>query len=978
MSRFCAFLLVAGVLCAPRFSSAQKMLPRAGQNFTFGIILGPDHLIGDSIASEQQTVLTLTVVSAYSGCGVISSPSGYIQDFTFIPGSPTIIDLPYRLMHLNDFGKTNKGLLVHTTAPVNLVLHDYVPQAGDATQILPDDALDTSYIAFGWGIWDDPGAVVPERNNNEFLITAEFDSTLVTITPSVTTLLGEPDSIPFTIRLDRGQCYIEKADTSGHPSITSLSGSRIRSTKPISVIAGLTCGYVPVGEQSCNELMDEMIGRSWWGSHFFVQPLGNSDSGVEIVLTNDVDFYAQIGSSGFLLSTNGRIDAEFPGAAEIHTFDFQRNPVRVEAQQLTRGSSFYDFNDFTQFIGDPTLVTVLDTAFYTDTIVWNTPTLLPDNAGNVFVNFAPIICPTADLRKATLDGTPLSFIGVPSVVINGSGFSAINPVIQPGEHTLISPDPLIAQAVGFNAGDAYSFMPGTAGSEKPKDTVSHRVVLRADSAQTCNDLIISASLGSAVLPAENLISLSIPITYDPSTLHLLGIQPGAIPNAGSYSVDSSTPGFLTITMYGDPFITGSDLFKIIFVGWRSISATTVGKTAQPSACGDDSELLVTQPVTFAIAHSTDSLDKKLLISNSTASVCEPMTIAITTDSILTASDGFIVAAVEATFNTATEQFISSTPGGLLKNIFYLESGKTTGDYKLTVPSSGPLTGSDTLVLLQFTPQNITATDVIHVTISYLRCGDTLSQTFTLTFPIVRNADTSHTKLAIATSSVSLSDQALADISLSGLPGGANVTQFDLYLTYNHNVLTYDHTDLSGTLAGTWPAPALYSGLVTDTLHFTSLAALPINSGILAHVWFKTYVSDSSYSPIAAISSLPGTYGGCPIVFLSPQVTTLFLGKDLCGDTILRSVLQGKTLVIDRAEMAGDGMLHLTIQAPTAAVLSLSLTDILGRTLWSGTMNCAAGTNDRELALPQSLPTGLLILRAQDGEQIRSKEVLWVR
>ncbi len=987
MSRFCFFLLVAGMLCSPRSTSAQTVLPRAGQNFSFGIIQGPDYLIGDSIASSQETALTLTVVSEYSGCGVVTSPSGYIQDFTFIPGAATVIDLPYELLLLHNLGKTNKGLLVHTTEPVNLVLHDYVLDAGDASQILPDNALDTSYVTFGWGIWDDPSDTIGlpgERNCNEFLITAATDSTLVTITPSVNTLNGLAGGSSVTVQLNRGECYIVKADTSDHPSDPSLSGSKIQSTKPVSVISGLTCGYVPVGDQSCNELMDELIGKKWWGSHFFVQPMGNSDLGVEVVLTSDRDFYVKI-DNGFTNSTNGRITAEFSGTAEIRTFDLQGNPVRVEAHQLTRGSDFYDFFDFNDLAGDPTLVSVPDTQYYSDTLLWNTPNLPPDpNTGETFEHFVPIVCLTADLGTTTIDGTPLSLTGTPSSVINGSRFSAINPGISPGVHEIISPDPLYALIAGFNDGDSYSFLAGTTAPEPPRDTVSHTVILQADSAQSCDDFIVSATLAPTAQDSEYMISLTVPITYDPTVLHLVGIQPGAILTSGNYSVDSSTPGFVTVTIFGDAFITGSNLFKLIFEGWRSVTATTVGKNATPSYCGDDSEILAIQPVTFAVAPTPDSLDRQFVISLTTANPCQPFTITITTDSIVTQSDAFVLANVEVQFHTATEHFISSTGGALLKNVIYNESGQATGDYQLNVPAPSTLSGSDSLLALNFDPQFVSTSDTMLLRIAYLECGDTLFRNFTLIFPIVPAADSGHAMLTVTTSSVTLGNQAEAVVNLSGLPATANVLQFDLYITYNHDLLKYDHTDLTGTLTSTWPLPAPPTvGISTDDLHFTSLAPLGTVPGTLAQIWFNTFVADSSYSPITVSGSFPGTNAACPVVFVTPDSSALFLGQNACGDSLLREALLKQPITIDRAEILGDNTLHIVIETPIAANVNLSLTDILGRTLWSGNVNCTAGTTDQQLALPENLPTGPLMLRASstmlvDGQNIRSRELMLVR
>ena len=128
-------------------------------------------------------------------------------------------------------------------------------------------------------------------------VTASQDSTLVTVTPSVTTMLGQPAGVPVQVMLMRGDCYSVKADSSDHPITTSLCGSKVHATKPVSVVAGNSCAYVPLSIQSCNELLDEQIGSSWWGSDFFVQPLGNLDSMIEIQLVSDREFYASINGS---------------------------------------------------------------------------------------------------------------------------------------------------------------------------------------------------------------------------------------------------------------------------------------------------------------------------------------------------------------------------------------------------------------------------------------------------------------------------------------------------------------------------------------------------------------------------------------------------------------------------------------------------------------------------------------------------------
>gem|GEM_PF-2306211 len=946
----------------------QQSLPRAGRSFSFGIIEGPDNLIDSTQGPLSQ--LTLTVVSMYSGCGVVVSPSGYFLDFTFAPGAATVIDLPYNLMQRYDLGKTNKGILVHTSQPVNLVLHDYAPEAGDATQILPDDALDTNYVSAGWGIYDDPG----ERNNSECLVTSPFDSTLVTITPSVNTMNGELAGVPFTVRLDRGECYIMKADTSGQPSDPSLSGSTIVSTKPVSVIVGLTCAYVPLGYESCNELMDELIGKKWWGSHFFFQPLGNADSTIVVVLTSDQQFFARI-NNGFAGSTNGRIMAQFLGSAEIRTFDNNSRPIRVEAQQLARGSNeTFDFSG----ISDPTLVTVLDTSFYSDTVIWNTP-----NFGNGvgFANWVPVICPTADLSRMTLDGLPIP--GALSSVINGSNFSAINPSIYPGEHTIISPDPIFALVTGFSQADAYSFMAGTPGAPLPPDTSIHQLLLQADSARVCEVFGVTASLIPPIQPntsgkAENVMSLTIPVTYDPATLKFLRIEPHAVLMNAQYSVDSSTAGTITVSIAGVPFLSGSDLFRIVFEGREQASATTVGKNSGAFGCGDATEIINYVPATFAVAPALDTLRRTFALSNTPAEICKPLTVALTSDSILTAEDQFALSEIEITFDTSTQQLVKPSAGAVLAGLGYKTSGQAIGDYKLVLDTPVTLTGGDTLLLLQFLPGARSASTVIHAHLTYVRCYDTLTRDLTLTYPISPLYDTTHTTLTVSTSPVSFGNQAVVDVVLSGLPAAAQVKQFDLYLTYNHNVLTYQQSDLAGTILANWPQPLVSRGTATDTLHFSSsIVTLPV-SGILAHMRFTTYVADSSFSPVAITSSLNGVSAGCPITFISPLSSADFIGRDLCGDSVLRSFMHGVRITIDKAEIDGAGMLHVILHSAITTTVTLTLTDILGRIVWSMDITCGPGLVDRKFQLPPGLPSGTLTLRVASGQSVISRQLSLVK
>lgn len=445
------------VLCTD-YASAQKPLPLAGRSFTFGIIEGAENLPGVDTASH----IALTVLGPYDGKGTITSPSGYTQDFVFSAMKATIISLPRNLIHSKDLGKTDKGLIVRTTEPVGLTLHDFILEAGDATQLYPDDALDSDYVVAEWGVWDDAVGPQPstfEDNHSEILVTAPHDSTEVTITPTVLTMLGHPANVPFTITLNAGECYIVKADSTGIPVQSSLANSTVVSSKPVSVIVGSTCAYVPLTVESCNELMDEIVGKSRWSTQFFIAPLGNgngSDTGnVRAMLTSDRDFFYTI--NGAPAFASHRVELSFSGPTKITT------SVPAELHELAVGSALDYYG-----LSDPTLVTVLDSSLWSDTLLWNAPAF-----NGAFVHYASIIYPTAAESMIRLDSQPIASLTSSKTPIAGSGMSAMLTSVKDGVHLLTSPVPIFAIAAGWQSADGYSFLPGTIGAyEKPQASVS--------------------------------------------------------------------------------------------------------------------------------------------------------------------------------------------------------------------------------------------------------------------------------------------------------------------------------------------------------------------------------------------------------------------------------------------------------------------------------------------------------------------------
>ena len=571
----------------------QKLLNPTGTHFTFAIIEGPDIMSGG--ADSVTSTLLLNVVSDRIGEGIILSPNGYQNRFSFSPDSVTAISLDYDLMLLTELGKSDKGIVVLTSQPVSLMLHDYAPAAGDATQILPDEALDTSYIVAAWGIYNDilPAPQNMENNHSEFVVTAPQDSTLVTITPTVNTLDGHPANVPFTVLLNRGQCYIVKSDMTDAPASTSLLESRVSSNQPVSVIVGLTCAYNPLRVESCNEIMDELIPRSAWGTEFYACPLApNGDEDI-LFFTSDVASYSLLVEGGLTyFAQNGHVEVPISTASHITT------SVPVQCHELSEGSWKDLANE-----SDPSMVTVLPVQQYLDTLIWATPDFPFD------FNFLSLILPTSAVAQVTIDGIPISQVTTTSPLSATMSSSSI-PLV-PGRHVLASPQPVFGIVNGFAQADAYTHLPGTTSTPVRHFLTSVAHLKRVDSAIYCREFDVDLLSDPAVLDfANSLQSIDYTLTYDSKRLQLRSVTPYSILSSDVLTVDTSLPGSILITIQSPtpllPSIKANGmLFRLTFLALdRSDSATTISKTYSynsiffdlPSATGVDSLSIL--PVTI--------------------------------------------------------------------------------------------------------------------------------------------------------------------------------------------------------------------------------------------------------------------------------------------------------------------------------------------------------------------------------------------
>lgn len=530
------------LLYSVSFAQQLPKVTKAGRHFVFSIPEGADGTYDVPLFPLQEE-RRLTVYSQFDGCGYLSSPNGYYQEFTFLKGLPTDVLIPESQELLNVDGKSDRGIIIYTSEPVNCVFHWYAASAGDATQLYPDEVLGTDYLVPAWGIFND----FDENNKTEITITASQDNTAVTFTPTANLLPNHPAGVPITFTLNRGECYIARSDINAPNSTVSLSRSTVKATKPVSVISNNTCAYVPLEEQSCNEILDEILPKQYWGKEFFARPLSNDGFSTYALVTSDVKPLLVFADGVTYFGSNGQAIIQITKPIQIITTD------SAQCHLLTSGSSTVLFGNSSS---DPSMITLLPQSQWSDTLNWCTPRY-------DFQHYLVAIYDSASEPNIQLDGRPIATQGVREP-IEGTDKITMHAEVVRGIHRITSPTPVLGIATGFLTADAYTFLPGSPAPFEQHDTIRRELIL--SSADSCNEIVVTGTLDTTFTAHDSLHYAELQFQYDPRLI-LRSVDLSGPLTAGNtqFSVDSSTAGIVFVALITtDPLLGGNKIIQLHF------------------------------------------------------------------------------------------------------------------------------------------------------------------------------------------------------------------------------------------------------------------------------------------------------------------------------------------------------------------------------------------------------------------------------
>jgi len=334
----CLLLSVFNIYC--------QTVPTKGKTFWLGFLQNyqtPTNPPGQNAklilyaSSDKNTRLSVSIPRQTSVAPIL---------FDVLANQTATITLPdewYPLLLTNTSEQVlPQGVLVEVQDTISLFALNFATFTADASLILPIETIGTEYYAIGYQ------GLSGTSFFSHLLIVATEDDTQIEVTPSTATQAGRLAGESFLIRLNKGETYQIKAQTTGG----DLTGTRLRATdtsgtcRPFAVYAGAMCTNIPPDIQACDHIYEQMFPIDKWGKSYLAVPF-------KFAPLYAIRFIAQ--ENNTTVRANGEVIATL-NAGKFFEISGESRPLCIEADKDIAVAQYIRGKGLDIFPGDPAIM----------------------------------------------------------------------------------------------------------------------------------------------------------------------------------------------------------------------------------------------------------------------------------------------------------------------------------------------------------------------------------------------------------------------------------------------------------------------------------------------------------------------------------------------------------------------------------------------------------------------------------------------
>lgn len=420
--------------------------------------------------------------------------------------------------NITDGIQTNSAIHINAEAPVIVYAHIIKSARSGATLALPTQVLGNDYIVANMNSNSTSNATSNGTRGgiSEIAVVATQDNTTVEIKPSVIAA-GHSAGVPYSITLPKaGDVYQLQSGLYG-----DLSGTRVSSKssgnsgcKPIAVFSASTWSTFDCsGATGGDNLLQQLFPVGSWGKTFVTAPFYNRLEDIFRIFVKDPQTTVTVQENGTVTTLGA---ASYNSAGGFYTYR-TGNPIVIKGsdaisvtQYITSASCKTGCSTSTNTpacYGDPEMVllnpieqTLQDITFFSAHADY-----VPQGQTQIKTHYVNVIISKAFKSSVKIDNAPPkgSFVDIPNsnysyLQEDLTASSAVNPV-----HRVVADTNFAALVYGYGNVESYGYNAGT----NVKDFSAHPVFqtdyARIDSAVTC---------------ANTPFKLSVPVSFQPSTI----------------------------------------------------------------------------------------------------------------------------------------------------------------------------------------------------------------------------------------------------------------------------------------------------------------------------------------------------------------------------------------------------------------------------------------------------------------------------
>ncbi len=361
---------------------------------------------------------------------------------------------------------------IHITSTSPITVYGYsswgnVQGAGDS----PDGYLGLPLEDFGTEYYtvNFPDNYVFGQMPGEFLIISPYDNTVVTITPAAETKSGRPAGVPWKDTLQKGQTLLVQSPGTD-PGNNDLTGTLIKSTKPIGVLTGHQITSVPsdCGCYSADNLIEMVPSVDKWGTQYFDMPMAGRPIAGDYIRILSAEHGNTIAYGNTSVTLDSGQYADVPQVTQPTVFT-SINHKRFIVAQYSYSQGMYGDPGYS----DPWMVLFTPQEQFEKEMIFRAPT----STRGTFTNYVTFIAEEDSISKITINGITIdSFPQVGTAVFSGTnpliGARRILIAAQPMKYIAKSPVPFGAYQYGFSNYEGYGWPVGMMQDMASSDTGS--------------------------------------------------------------------------------------------------------------------------------------------------------------------------------------------------------------------------------------------------------------------------------------------------------------------------------------------------------------------------------------------------------------------------------------------------------------------------------------------------------------------------